>query len=130
MKKKLLIVLPLISAVMFSGCATLFGGGGKQEVKINSNKPMNVSLGYVSDDNKTAINSQKVTTPATVTIVRESKDLLLISDNNEFEPIVVEHKMNPWVWGDILATSLVSTTTDAVTGAMWKYDDNITIPEK
>ena len=130
MKKKLLIALPLIGAVMFSGCATLFGGGGKQQVMINSSKPMNVSLGYLSDDNKTAINSQKVTTPATVTMVRDSKDLLLTSDDNEFEPIVVEYNMNPWVWGDILATSPLSTTVDAITGAMWKYDDNITIPEK
>ena len=130
MKKKLLIALPLVSAVIFSGCATLVGGGGQQQITINSSKPMNVSLGYASDDNKIAVNPQSVTTPATITIIRENKDLLLLSDDNEFEPIKIENKLNPWFWGDVALISLVSTTTDAVTGAMWEYDENITIPEK
>ena len=39
----------------------------------------------------------------------------------------VEKKLNPWFWGDVVATSLVSTTTDAVTGAMWKYDENVSL---
>lgn len=115
---------------MLSGCATLFGGGGKQQITINSSKPMNVSLGYASDDSKTAMNSQKITTPGTITMVRENKNLLLTSDNDEFKPVVVEKKLNPWFWGDVIATSLLSTTVDAVTGAIWKYDDNITVPEK
>ena len=129
MKRKLQITVLLVGMIMLNGCATVLGGGGKQEITINSKKAMNVSLGYASDDNKTALNAQKATTPATITMIRESKNLLLTSDDNEFEPIIMEYGMNPWVWGDILMTSLVSTTTDAVTGAMWKYDDNITIPE-
>ena len=130
MKRNLFIAIPLASIIMFSGCATVLGGGAKQQITINSSKSMNVSLGYASDDNKTAINPQRITAPATITMVRDNKNLLLTSDDNEFEPMIVEYEMNPWVWGDVLMTSLVSTTTDAVTGAMWKYDDNITIPEK
>jgi len=130
MKKNLLIAIPLASMVMFSGCATVLGGGAKQQITINSSKSMDVSLGYASDDNKTAINAQKVTAPATITMVRDNKNLLLTSDNNEFKPVTIEKKVNPWFWGDVVMLSLVSTTTDAVTGAMWKYDDNITIPEK
>ena len=120
----------LASMVMFSGCATLFGGGGQQQITINSSKPMNVSLGYASDDNKTTNNAQRVTTPATVTVIRDNKNLLLTSNDNKFEPVVIEKKTNPWFIGDVAALSLVSTTTDAVTGAMWKYDDTITVPEK
>jgi len=130
MNKKFLIALPLVSAIMFSGCATVLGGGAKQKITINSSKPMNISLGYASDDNKTATSAQRATTPATITINRENKNLLLTSDNKEFEPVVIEKELNPWFWGDVLMTSPVSTTTDAVTGAMWKYDDNITISEK
>ncbi len=33
MRKKLLIALPLASVMMFSGCATLFGGGSSQKRK-------------------------------------------------------------------------------------------------
>ena len=130
MKRKLLMAIPIASMVLFSGCATVLGGGGKQQITINSTSPMNARMGYASDDNKTSTDAQSFTTPATITMIRDDKNLLLTSDNNEFEPIVVEKKLNPWFWGDVVMTSLVSTTTDAVTGAMWKYDDNITIPVK
>ena len=116
--------------LLTSGCATLFGGGAKQQITINSNMPMKVSIGYVTDENKTLTGKQSFTTPSTITMLRESDDLLLTSDNDEFESIKIESKMNNWVWGDILATSLLSTTVDAVTGAMWEYDDNITIESK
>ena len=130
MRKKLLIALPLVSAVMFSGCATLFGGGGKQTILIKSEKPVRASIGYATDDNKTATQTQSFTTPATLTMVRENKNLLIKSENGEFKPVVVEKKLNGWFWGDVIATSLLSTTVDAITGAMWKYDENITIPTK
>jgi len=129
MNKKILI-LSITSTILFSGCATLFGGGAKQQITINSNKSMKVSIGYISDENKTLIGKQSFTAPSTITMVRESSDLLLTSDNNEFEPIKIESKMNAWVWGDILATSPLSTTVDSVTGAMWEYDDNVTISKK
>ena len=130
MNKKLLIALPLVSAIMFSGCATILGGGGKQKITVISSNPMNVRMGYASNDNKTSTDAQSFTTPATITMVRENKNLLLTSDNNEFEPVIIEKKLNPWFWGDVIMTSLVSTTTDVVTGAIWKYDDNIIIPKK
>ncbi len=130
MKKKLLITLPLMGAVIFTGCATILGGGGKQQITINSAKPMNISLGYASKDKKTATSAQRATTPATITVIRENKNLLLTSDDDEFEPVIIKRKLNPWFWGDVVMTSMISTTTDAVTGAIWKYDNNITIPEK
>ena len=130
MKKSLFITTALVSVVALSGCATLFGGGGKQKITVNSSKPMKVKMGYASDDNKTSTDFQSFNAPATITMIREDKDLLLTSDDNEFEPVVVEKKLNPWFWGDVIALSLVSTTTDAVTGAMWKYDENITVLDK
>lgn len=130
MNKFLYVALPLVGAVIFSGCATLFGGGGKQQITINAEKSISGKIGYITEDNATIINQQQFTTPATVTVIREDKDIMITSDSNEFEPVKVEKKLNPWFWGDVLATSLVSTTTDVVTGAMWKYDENVTIPTK
>jgi len=130
MKKTLYVALPLVGAIMFSGCATLFGGGGKQQITINSEKPVSGKIGHVAEDNATIINQQQFTAPATITVLREDKDIMITSDSHEFEPVKVEKKLNPWFWGDVLATSLVSTTTDIVTGAMWKYDENVTIPAK
>jgi len=101
MRKKLLIALPLVSAIMFSGCATIFGGGGKQTISIKSNKPLKASIGYSSDDNKTATEMQSFTTPANITIVRENKNLLIQSEDGEFKPVVVEKELNPWFWGNV-----------------------------
>ncbi len=139
MNKKLLIVLPLVSIIMFSGCATYYGGGAKQKITINSSKPMKASLRHISIKNKTMIDellstklreeseeTQSFTTPATITIFRKNKNLLLTSDDNEFEPIIIKKRINPWFFGDVLAISF--TTIDSYTGAMWKYDDNIIIP--
>ena len=130
MKKTLYVALPLVGAIMFGGCATLFGGGGKQQIAITAEKPISGKIGYITEDNATIINQQQFTTPATVTVIREDKDIMITSDSNEFEPVKVEKELNPWFWGDVIATSLVSTTTDIVTGAMWKYDENVTIPNK
>ena len=73
MKRKLLMAIPIASMVLFSGCATVLGGGGKQQVTVNSTKPMNVRIGYAADDNKTLTQYQSITTPTTVTVIRENK---------------------------------------------------------
>ena len=99
MKRKLLMAIPIASMVLFSGCATVLGGGGKQQITINSTSPMNARMGYASDDNKTSTDAQSFTTPATITMIRDDKNLLLTSDNNEFEPIVVEKKIKSLVLG-------------------------------
>ncbi len=56
--------------------------------------------------------------------------MIIESNNGEFKPVTVKKQTNPWFWGDVIATSLLSTTVDVITGAMWKYDENVTIPTK
>jgi hypothetical protein len=129
-KKYLIYSLPLVGALMFTGCATMFGGGGKQQIAFNSSKPMKAHLGYVADDNTSFSPLQSLTTPATVTVARDNKNLMLKSDDKEFEPVVIEKQTNSWFLGDVLALSLLSTTVDYLTGALWKYDETVTIPEK
>jgi len=126
MKRKILIATSIATTIMFSGCATLFGGGGQQSITINSSTPMEGKLTYA--DGKGI--QKNFTTPTTIIVERRSKDLKITSKNNDFEPVTVEKRMNSWVWGDILATSPLSTTTDAVSGAMWEYDENINLTEK
>lgn len=126
MKRKLLLAIPLASTIVFSGCATLFGGGGQQSITINSSKPVEGKLTY--DDGKGM--QKNFTTPATIIVDRRNQNIKLTSKNSDFEPTTVEKKMNSWVWGDILATSPISTTTDAVSGAMWEYDETVELIEK
>lgn len=126
MKKITLISMATAGALVFSGCATLFGGGGKQNISVITNTPKELTMGH-TEDNKTLIQPQNFNAPAVVTVMRENKSILIKDDTGECEPVVIENKMNPWVWGDIIATSPLSTTVDAVTSAIWKYDENVTV---
>jgi predicted small secreted protein len=126
MKKIALISIVATSVVLFTGCATLFGGGGKQNISVITNSTKQMTIGH-TEDNKTLIQPQTFTSPTVVTVLRERQDLLIKDEKGECEPVVVESKMNPWVWGDIIPLSLLSTTVDLVTGAAWKYDDNVTL---
>lgn len=128
MKRKVLTVVMGVSCgIMMTGCATLFGGGAKQEIIIKSNEPRNLSLHYIDKKEGTSAPIQTFEAPATITVGRENKDILLKDTSGKCEDIRVEKKMNDWVWGDIIATSPLSTTVDAVTGAMWEYDENVTV---
>ncbi len=128
MKKRLLIVLPFVSAMMFSGCATLFDSKQTISISSDSDKRMKAVLSY-SDGSK----SQFMTCRWTRTLKNKGKDLKIESNNNEFQPLVVEKEFNLVTLFDILGglyLGPLSTTTDAVSGAMWEYDEAVIVHEK
>lgn len=125
MRKKLLIALPLASVVMFSGCATILGGGNSQTISINSEKPMKGTMKY--EDGK---GLQHFTTPATLKVERRSKDIILESKNNEFDKTTVKSELNPWFLGNLIFGGLPGSTLDIVDGAAWEYDETANISQK
>lgn len=138
MKKSLLIMSSVVAvSILFTGCATLFGGGANQSINIQSSKSQTVDVYKIKTkkDEKSGETSiigedlihSNIQIPSSVNVNRDSKDILIKTKDGECKEKKVEKKLNPWFWGDVLATSLVSTTTDAVTGAMWKYDENVTL---
>ena len=142
MRRNVLVLSTMLGAsVLFSGCATLFGGGSNQQINIQSKKDTLVNIYKVEplkDKNSEELDTSdkkkepqlihsNLKLPATVNVNRESKDILIKPTNDECEELRVKKELNGWFWGDVIATSLVSTTTDAVTGAMWKYDENATV---
>jgi len=129
MKKKLLVAIPLLSTIMFSGCATLFGGGGKQTISISTDSQKRLRAIVSYDDGS---KPQYLILPGTVTMDRKNSNIVVKSQDNEFNPVIVEKNLNGWFWVNSLAgySSLFSSTTDATTGAMWKYDDTVTVHEK
>lgn len=131
MKNKVVLVVPVISALMFSGCATLFGGGGKQTISINldGDKRAKGTLRYVEDKEYV----QHFTAPATLNVERRQSDIVLTSDNGEFHDLTVENDVNGWFWVNILGFpggTVISSTTDAATGSMWKYDETVNLSAK
>lgn len=130
MNTKVLTLATGISfGIILTGCATVFGGGSKQDmmIKSSSNKSENFSLHYIDDKNITSNAIQTFQTPANITIGRENKDIVIKNKDNKCEELRVKREINPWFFGDVAALSLLSTTVDSVTGAIWEYDNNITI---
>ena len=138
MTKQILITSSIIGAsILFTGCATLFGGGSTQTINVQSSKTTTVDMykikteknqetGEIKETERVLINSN-LQVPTSINVNRDSKDVLIKPKDDNCKEVTAAGSMNNWVWGDIIATSLVSTTTDAVTGAMWKYDDNVTL---
>lgn len=128
MKKILYVALPLAGTIMFSGCATLFGGGEKQTISVNSDKPMKATLSYEDGSSP-----KYFTTPATLSVERKNKKVKVFSESNEFELVEVDNKVNGWFWVNILGApggTVISSITDAATGSMWKYEDTVTVQSK
>ena len=138
--KKSLVMASLVVAstsILFTGCATLFGGGSSQIINVQSSKTTTVDMYKIKTEKyqekkkkkekeRVLINSN-IQVPSTISVNRDSKDILIKPKDDNCKEITAKGTMNNWVWGDIIATSLLSTTVDAVTGAMWKYDENVTL---
>lgn len=125
MKKLVVFTLPIFGAIMFSGCATILGGGNQQNISINSDKPMKGKLVYADGKGE-----QYFTTPATVKVDRRNQDIILSSENEEFDTKTQEPNMNGWFWGNILIGGLLGSTTDMAGGAAWKYDETVNLSSK
>lgn len=116
MKKELLLIaLSLASAIMFSGCATIFSG--KQQA---------INLTSTPSGKMVTIAGRTVKTPSIITINRGQDNLKLTSTDCDNQKLVTK-KINPVFFVNILSAGVFGSTTDYSSGAMWKYDENINL---
>jgi hypothetical protein len=135
----LLIFLPVIVC----GCATMVDGS-TQKISIDSNPQgatilvgVRVKSGHEMREVQTKSGRKKLKkmpvyqilnkreagkTPAQVIISRKDGAILLEKEGYEAVEVPLVRGTNPAVWLDVLATSLLSTSIDASTGAINEYD--------
>ena len=117
MKRTLLLLVVSILALTFSsGCASIVGGGGSQEVTFNSSP----------DGAMVTIDGRAMgKTPFTLRIDRKSNQALKF-EKDGYEPVEMQlaTRMNPWFWGNIIFGGLLGSTTDGLTGAIHEYMPN------
>jgi uncharacterized protein YceK len=109
------------TALALSGCASI-QSGTTQHVKVSSN-PAGATV-YVALK-KDGVVSNKVAvgvTPLTVTLSRKHGALFVEKEGYVATEVPLTTKMNPWMWGNILLTSPLSTSIDTSTGASREYD--------
>jgi hypothetical protein len=129
MKKLSTALILAMTSFALSGCATLFGGGPAQTVNLvpSDGKTHNVTI--------TAPNQEKYNTviPKAIPVNKSYKDIVVTVEESETvqaDTVVVESKLDPWFLGDVVALSLLSSSIDCLSGAAWRYDDNVTITIK
>ncbi len=102
----------LVVVFFLSGCATIFSGSTqKVNVTTEQNKVYHVT-----------INGMETAVPATIEVARKGAAKVISVKECPEQKVLFEKKLNPVFLLDVLATSPLSTTVDAITGAMWKYE--------
>ena len=104
-----------------SGCASI-QSGTSQNVKVSSN-PAGATV-YVALK-KDGVVTNKVAvgvTPLTVTLSRKHGAVSVEKEGYTPVEVSLTTRMNPWMWGNILLTSPLSTSIDTSTGASREYD--------
>lgn len=123
MKKKLFAAA--IGLAVLSGCASI-QSGTTQQVKISSNPEgadVYIAIATTKDNQVQYLNKVKVgQTPTTVRLSRKDGAVILEKEGFQQTIVPLNRTMNPWVWGDILLTSPLSTSIDTSTGAANEYD--------
>lgn len=123
--KKILVALLVCS--MLSGCASVVKGRNKN-VNIMTSTGEEVEVNVVSSSGM-----QSIVVPSVVSLKRDNQDITITVKETSClrsSTSITSGKIEPWFFGNILflGYGLFGSTTDAVTGAMWTYDDNIVVP--
>lgn len=114
------------AALALAGCGSIVSGT-TQQVKVSTNPPgATVYSGrQIADLSGVAVMTNKVVVGVTpLTVILPRKDGALFVEKEGYLPaeVPLNTKMNPWMWGNILLTSPLSTSIDTSTGASREYD--------
>lgn len=110
--------------MVFTGCATI-SNGPKQQVSLTTSDGKAV----VAD-----INGKKVNIPGKVKISRKGATVKVLAEDNpgyDSTQLVItgKNKISGWFWVNILWGGTFGSTTDGISGGMYKYTNpNFTVP--
>ena len=113
---KIFIIIITALSLILSGCATLFGGGGSQQVQFTS-QPSGASV-------DTQLGGHCDSTPCYITMQRKSTVATFDRPGCKEQQVPVNTSVNGVTFVNILIP--IGFIVDAVTGAMLKVDDTHT----
>lgn len=127
-----------ISAFVFlvSGCASLMSGTSQSVTVDSEPQGAKVIVGKVKvkDGVSEMVDGKEVgVTPIDVQVSRRKGMVQVSKEGYKTVDVPLKTRMNPWVWGDILLTSPLSTSIDTTTGASSEYSPGkymVTLPQK
>jgi len=99
--------------------------GTYQEIKVDSVPPgATVTTGWESNvDGKVVMTGRSVAgvTPITVSIPRKDGMIEVAKDGYKTQNVQLERELNYWFLGNVVLTSLLSSSIDTSTGAISEY---------
>ena len=121
MKKLISLVL---TATLLSGCASIVKGS-RQTINIST------STGKQADAIiTTSTGQQNVVLPQAVPVKTDNMDITVnIKETrcNNASTTIVQSRLHPWFWGNVILRGVFGSTTDSVSGSMWTYDESVIV---
>src|SRR5262245_36412881 len=115
MRRSLWIVAAF--AMFLGGCASIVDG--RRETVSFASDPPGAQI---------IINGRVIgVTPASISLERseyKEANVLFKKEGYQDQQAAIQTSLNNWFWGNILCGAVIGTTTDAASGAMWKFSPN------
>ena len=134
MKKRLCFAVMAFVPLILTGCSTMFTGI-HQKVQVRTYHPEagtkldNVAkFDVISDGYR--VKHEGIEAGENITVHRKSAPVVVrVVESACIKPSEerFEAGIHPAVIGDVVATSLLSTSIDSSTGAAWRYDETLTV---
>jgi len=108
--------LALLIGALFTGCATLFGGGPQQKVTVSSDQPKAHFL--IKDKNgQVAFDG---TDPGELTLSKNTTYSVEVTlDGYAKQTVTIGQGINGWFWGNLCIGGVLGFVIDWATGSMW-----------
>jgi hypothetical protein len=77
---------------------------------------------------KITVDGQDYNAPGLVTVAKTGKDKIIIAKNDNCDrETLVEKKIEPAFWGNIITGGFLGSTTDSATDKMWTYSESVVV---
>lgn len=107
-----------VAALLLSGCASIMTAE-QQSINVTSTSGQPIEV---------TVDDKKAMTPGTVVVLRDGKDkVVTTSAEGCSNTTLVKKEVATAFWGNIILGGLLGSTTDASTGKMWDYQDNVQV---
>lgn len=116
--KKVVLGLTAATVMLTSGCATILN---EDTQNINVRTSNNTAV-------KLSVDGEQITTPASVTVKRADKPLLIETANEKCASTTsVDSEVDGNFYINILSGGAFGSTTDYSSGKMWSYDSDVVV---
>ena len=106
-----------VCLLLVTGCASIVDG--RRETVSFSSDPPGAQI---------IINGKTMgVTPASIFLERSDYDkanVIFKKEGYQDQPATIQTSLNMWFWGNVLCGGFIGSSTDAASGAMWKFSPN------